>query len=130
MSESGTQRHIMVVDDEPAFRRLVVRMLERGGYRVTHVEDYVAALKLVETDRSIELLLVDVGMPAGTPQGISIAKMSQMRQALLKVVYMTGGDAQQVSEFTDGVPVLQKPFTSDQLLKTVGSVLRGESGPR
>ncbi|HYC63250.1 MAG TPA: response regulator [Reyranellaceae bacterium] len=124
----STMRHILVVDDEPAFRRLVVRMLERGGYRVSHVEEYVGALKLVETDRTIDLLLVDVGMPAGTPQGISIAKMSQMRQALLKIVYMTGGDAQQVTEYADGAPVLQKPFTADQLLKTVASALAGESG--
>lgn len=129
MSERG-QQHIMVVDDEPAFRRLVVRMLERGGYRVTSVEDYVSALQHVETDRTIDLLLVDVGMPAGTPQGISIAKMSQMRQALLKIVYMTGGDAQQIEEYTDGLPVLQKPFTSDELLKTVSSVMRGEAGRR
>jgi len=127
MSERG-QRHILVVDDEPAFRRLVVRMLERGGYRVTAVEDYVTALKHVETDRTIDLLLVDVGMPAGTPQGISIAKMSQMRQAMLKIVYMTGGDAEQVAQFTDGVPVLQKPFAAEQLSKTVESVLRGEAG--
>jgi len=124
----GRQRHIMVVDDEPAFRRLVVRMLERGGYRVTHVEDYVSALKLVETDHTLDLLLLDVGMPAGTPQGISIAKMSQMRQALLRIVYMTGGDAQQVAEYADSAPVLQKPFTAEELLKTVASVLAGERG--
>jgi CheY-like chemotaxis protein len=117
------QAHILIVEDEPAFRRLVVRMVERAGYRVTHAEDYLGALKLVETDRSIALLLIDIGMPAGTPHGIAIAKMSQLRQSQLKVVYMTGGDSEQIAQHTDGAPVLQKPFTADQLATTLKSTL-------
>jgi CheY-like chemotaxis protein len=119
------QQHILVVEDEPAFRRLVVRMLERAAYRVTQAEDYVNALKLVETDRTIGLLLVDVGMPAGTPHGIAIGKMSQLRQSRLKVVYMTGGDSEQIAEHTDGAPVLQKPFTADQLATAIKDALGG-----
>ena len=121
---AGAPPHILVVEDEPAFRRLVVRMLERGGYRVTQAADYVEALRLIETDRSIALLLSDVGMPAGTPHGIAIAKMGQLRQAQLKIVYMTGGDAELMEAHADGAPVLQKPFTADQLIETVGGVLK------
>lgn len=120
---TGAHPHVLVVEDEPAFRRLVVRMLERAAYRVTPAEDYVAALRLVETDHTISLLLIDVGMPVGTPHGISIAKMSQLRQARLKVVYMTGGDAEQIAEHTDGAAVLQKPFPAEQLVAAIKSAL-------
>jgi CheY-like chemotaxis protein len=114
---------ILIVEDEPAFRRLVVRMLERAGYPVVQAEDYVGALRIVETDRTIALMLIDVGMPMGTPHGISIAKMSQLRQSRLKIVYMTGGDALQIAEHTDGAKVLQKPFTSEQLVGAVEAVI-------
>jgi two-component system cell cycle sensor histidine kinase/response regulator CckA len=115
--------HILVVEDDQAFRQLAGRMLERAGFRVTLAADYVDALKKVETDGSIGMLLMDIGMPPGTPHGIAIAKMSQLRQVRLKVVYMTGSDAAEQAQYTEGVPVLQKPFTSEQLIATVRLVL-------
>lgn len=115
--------HILVVEDDAAFRPLVARMLERAGYKVTQAADYREALKFVETEDSIGLLLLDIGMPAGMPHGFAIAKMAQLRQVRLRVVYMTGSDAAQVLQYTDGAPILQKPFTSDQLMTTIRAAL-------
>jgi DNA-binding NtrC family response regulator len=114
-----TKRHILVVEDDRAFRSLVVRMLKRGGYLVSEADGYAAALDAVEHTPAIELLVVDIGMPAGTPHGVAIGKMSRSRRTQLKVVYMTGGDAEAVIGHADGAPVLQKPFTADVLLATI-----------
>ncbi len=111
--------HILVVEDEAVFRQLAVRMLEGAGFIVTQADGFESALDIVERDPSIVLLLMDIGMPAGTPHGISIARMSQMRRAQMKIVYMTGGDAAGVTNYVGDAPVLQKPFAFSLLIKTV-----------
>jgi DNA-binding NtrC family response regulator len=115
--------HILVVEDDDAFRRMVIRLLAKAGYRATHANGFASALKVVEADQTIGLLLIDVGMPAGTPHGIAIANMSRLRHSQLKVIYMTGGDAQQIARHTDNAPVLQKPFSADLLIQTIEKML-------
>lgn len=115
--------HILVVEDDPAYRRLVVRMLKGAGFAVSEADGFVTALDLVEKEASIDLMVMDIGMPAGTPHGISIVKMSRSRRAKLGVVYMTGRDADGMKEYADDAPVLQKPFSADALVQAVREVL-------
>jgi CheY-like chemotaxis protein len=118
-----TDGHVLVVEDEAEFRCVVVQMLTEAGYRVSEADGFEPAIALVERDLSIDLLLTDIGMTPGSPQGILIARMSQYRRVGLKVVYMTGGDATAITGLANGAPVLQKPFARQLLLKTVRSVL-------
>lgn len=122
--------HILVIEDDPAYRRLVVRMLKGAGFAVSEADGFISALDLVERDSSIALLVSDIGMPAGTPHGIAIAQMSRRRSSKLGVVYMTGRDAGEISEHADGAPVLQKPFSAETLVQAVRDVLdRGHAKP-
>jgi DNA-binding NtrC family response regulator len=115
--------HVLVVEDEAAFRCVVVRILTEAGYRVSEADGLEPAIALVERDLSIDLLLTDIGMGPGNPQGISIARMSQYRRIGLKVVYMTGGDAIAISMLANGAQVLQKPFAREVLLKAVQTAM-------
>ena len=54
---------ILVVDDDPSVRSLVVRSLQAAGYRVIHAENGVEALDHARQDAEIDLLLTDVVMP-------------------------------------------------------------------
>jgi CheY-like chemotaxis protein len=69
-----TEAHIVVVEDDPQYRRLVVRMLEAAGYRATATDGFTAALGAIEGAVPVDLLLADVGMPAGSPTGSPSAK--------------------------------------------------------
>src|SRR3954468_9981409 len=96
---------ILVVDDEPAARYSVSKLLSSVGFDVASAPDYLSALQ--ELDKSeCTLLITDVVMPKGV-NGFALARMAQMRQRDLKVLYMTGYDVQ--TEEADGV-VLRKPF--------------------
>ena len=56
---------ILVVDDEPLIRMVVVEVLEELGYTVIEAGDGPSALKILNSNRAIDLLITDVGLPGG-----------------------------------------------------------------
>jgi hypothetical protein len=56
---------IVVVDDNPALRRIVMKQLAELSYRVIPAENAMAALTAFDTAQEIDLLLTDVVMPGG-----------------------------------------------------------------
>ncbi len=123
MSEDRELR-ILVIEDDDAFRRVVVHILQRGRFKVTAVPDFTAAIEIIESDEPIDLLLTDVGMPTGTPHGVSIAQMARSRRPRLKILYMSGSyDAAKIKSVIDGAQFLPKPFLPEQLIRAVEAVL-------
>lgn len=54
---------ILVVDDDSAIRELLAEELQEEGYRVLTVDNARDALKIVETDPSLDLVVLDIRMP-------------------------------------------------------------------
>lgn len=57
------QGHLLVVDDSPINRKLLTRALEAQGHFVTTAEDGLQALERLQTDTSIDIVLLDIQMP-------------------------------------------------------------------
>ena len=55
-----TVAHILVVDDEPDLRDVLRILLEANHYRVTEAANAEQALARVQSDRTIQLVLLDV----------------------------------------------------------------------
>ena len=80
---------ILVVDDDPFIRKLVVDMLEPLGYRLLEAEDAETALKFAEDfEGTIDLLLADIIMPKISGKELAEAFLSKHPKT--KVVYMSG----------------------------------------
>lgn len=60
-----TERTVMIVDDEPTIRMLVAEVLEDQGYIPIEAGEGASALKVLESDARIDLLVTDVGLPGG-----------------------------------------------------------------
>ena len=115
---------ILVIEDDDAFRRVVTTILERQGFKVVAVRDFAAAIAVIESNQPIALLLTDVGLPVGTPHGLSVAQMAKSRRPHLKVLYMSGSyDPEQIGAIIDGASFLAKPFRPEQLIKAVETAL-------
>jgi CheY-like chemotaxis protein len=113
-----------VIEDDPAYCRLVKRMLEAAGYSVATAPDYIEGLAIVEGTEPPDLLLTDVNLPTGTPHGISIGMMAMRKRRELKVVYMTGEhDPKKLAHLTDTAPILRKPFTSGEMVEAIKKAL-------
>jgi two-component system, cell cycle sensor histidine kinase and response regulator CckA len=126
----GTET-ILVVEDEPALRELVVNILELCGYRTFEAETGVAALPVWEKHKDeIDLLLTDMVMPEGM-SGRQLAERLQAEDPELKVVYTSGyspGMAGKDIALLEGFNFLPKPYAPSRLALVVRECLDGKRG--
>ena len=80
---------ILVVDDDEAYRYAVERQLRRGGHETRGFPDWRGVLEILESDESVDALVTDLSLPAGTPNGLSLALMAKRRRPDLRIVLMT-----------------------------------------
>lgn len=123
---TGTET-ILVAEDEPAVRQVVQAALRSKGYRVLEAEHGRAALTVCRSHGGpIHLAVVDLVMPE--LGGRDLVRELALRYPNLKVLYMSGYTDQPV-ELQESPAVrmafLQKPFSSDLLLRTVQDLLDG-----
>jgi two-component system, cell cycle sensor histidine kinase and response regulator CckA len=117
---------ILVAEDSPSIRRLVVHVLGAHGYTVLEAADGVAALRVFEEkDGKIDLLLADAVMPGMGGREL-IEKLRQKNPAL-NVILMSGytDGPEDGSASTCGCSQLAKPFTPIALAAQVRQVLDG-----
>ena len=119
---------VLLVEDEPAVRRLTSRVLERRGYRVLTAAHGREALRLwQEAQGKVQVLVTDIVMPGGLT-GQELATRLQGEAPGLKVILMSGyavdagGRPLQIPE---GQVFMQKPISPRELLETVARALEG-----
>jgi CheY-like chemotaxis protein len=119
----GQGEHVLVVEDEIAVGQSTLRILERGGYRVTLVQEPAAALAALKRG-GIDLAVSDVVMP--DVRGPALIARLREHQPDLQVLYMSGYVGAEVQgEEVD--PLIAKPFTANELLERVAAALDGSS---
>jgi PAS domain S-box-containing protein len=120
----GTER-ILLVEDEPAIRRLTARMLRSLGYAVIEAEDSADALRLSgSAGRPFDLVLTDVTMPG--MGGRELVERMGQGGVRPKVLYMSGNPARAFSalELEDtGMRIAVKPFSRADLARKVREAL-------
>ncbi|WP_412743931.1 PAS domain S-box protein [Krasilnikovia sp. MM14-A1004] len=122
----GNGERVLVVDDDEAVRELMVRILDRNGYKPVPAADPEAALQLA--DESFDLLLTDVLMPQMS--GPELAQRVKARQPDIPVLFVSGyTDGNAGAGRTTGGILLHKPFTSESLLGSVQDALTGTGVP-
>jgi two-component system chemotaxis sensor kinase CheA len=61
--EAATVRRVLLVDDSPFFRNLLVPMLEAAGYAVVAIDNAHEALRLRDDGQSFDVIVSDIDMP-------------------------------------------------------------------
>jgi DNA-binding response OmpR family regulator len=114
---------VLVVEDEPPARDLLVAILEDDGYKVCPVADGPSALEAATTFQP-NLALIDGGLPGMA--GAEVARRLR-QEGNLPIVFVTGADsAQDVHDaFRIGADdYIVKPFDPEELSWRVRAVLR------
>lgn len=119
----GSGRMVLVVEDEPQLRQIVSRMLESHGYRVRTAANALDALRLLETDASVDLLLTDVVMPGIS--GVQLTERATAMRPKLRVLYMSGfpQDLWERGGIDPDAAMIEKPFDAGQLLRKVAETV-------
>jgi CheY-like chemotaxis protein len=123
---------ILLVEDDPAARKLIGRLLEMRGYRVLTAEDGKSALEVHRgSAERIDLLVTDVVMPGMT--GPQLARLMAERRPGLPVLFLSGYPEDALGErgvLTEGTEFLGKPFNSQELARKVEETLRAAAERR
>lgn len=123
-----SNRHILVVDDEPDIRSLVMEILEDEGFSVAVAENAAKARELVESFKP-DLVLLDIWMP--DIDGITLLKEWHEKNILsAPVVMMSGhGNVETAVEATrlGAYDFIEKPLSIAKLLLTIKHALETTS---
>ncbi|WP_261665386.1 Hpt domain-containing protein [Deinococcus sp. Marseille-Q6407] len=117
---------VLLVDDSLSVRRLVSRMLERGGYEVVTAADGQEALDLLQLDTRFDLVISDLEMPRMNGYELLSSLRARPATAALPLVVMTtrAGEKHQRLAFQLGAnDYFSKPVDEALLLRRLGSML-------
>ncbi|MGJ5078731.1 PAS domain-containing protein [Bradyrhizobium sp. HKCCYLS3013] len=122
---SRTGQTILVVDDEPTVRMVVMEVLDECGYAVVEAKDGPTGLAALQSDARIDLLITDVGLPGGM-NGRQLADAARATRPDLKVLFITGYAENAIlssGQLAPGMQVLTKPFDVEALAARVGEMV-------
>lgn len=120
---------VLIIDDDDQVRKTLGKMLEKGGFMVTGVDNGLGALALLR-QHEYRAIICDVQMPfLGGRQFFD--ELSTERPDLARRVLFVTGNAEdpKVRKFLDGTgrPFLSKPVSGDVLVTLVREVAERES---
>jgi PAS domain S-box-containing protein len=125
-AERGTET-VLVVEDEPALRGYLRKVLTAHGY---HVLDAPAGMPALDIARNhggpIQLLLTDTVLPG--MNGAELATKFQSLRPHVPVLLMSGYPERFDLQLTGDIPLMRKPFTAEALLTRIRAIL-DRSGP-
>jgi CheY-like chemotaxis protein len=114
-TKSGRRVKVLLTDDDHDVRRFTAEALAELGYQVVEAASGPSGLQLIEQDRDIALLIVDLAMP-----GMSGPDMIERCRSLrphLPIVVFTG--YAEISEALWGLPVVRKPASAEALAEAI-----------
>jgi len=112
---------VLIVDDEATLRMLISETLDDLGYAVIEASNGEAALRLIDSNTGIDLLVTDIGMP-GALSGVQLAEAAHKSQPDLEILFVTGYAEGRV-HLKPRMHLLNKPFTMEQFAQKVTAIM-------
>ena len=114
---------VLLVEDEPSVREVVAEMLAQTGAKVLQAQDGVEAVEMYRAYGStIDVVLMDLAMPR--MNGFEALQVMREISPTVRVILSTGNaDEAEVIQDDWDVPVLPKPYRSDELRRLLKQVL-------
>lgn len=118
-----TKSNILIVDDDADIRN-VLRLLLQERYMVTEAADGMAAVEYLRTHPDTDLIILDVMMP-GMSGYEACDALREFSNAPVLFLTAKSAQADRISAYSSGGDdFLSKPFSQEELLAKVGSLLR------
>lgn len=120
------RRTVLVTDDEPLIRMLIVDAVEDMGFATLEAADGPQALAVLQSDAAIDLLVTDVGLPNGM-NGRQVADAARALRPDIPVLFVTGYAENTVlggGRLDEGMEIMTKPFDLDALSDRINRMIR------
>jgi PAS domain S-box-containing protein len=116
----ATGETVLVVEDEPVVRGVILEMLGEQGYHTLEAIDGHSGLQMLRANNQIDLLVTDVGLPG--INGRQLADQARETRPDLKILFITGyaESAAMSDDFLQpGMEMITKPFDLDHLSRRI-----------
>jgi PAS domain S-box-containing protein len=116
----GEGEYVLLVEDEPSVRLLIREVLEELDYTCLEANDGQAALPILASDRRLDLMITDVGLPG--LNGRQLAEIARQHRPDLKILFVTGYAEHATVRggfLAPGMDMVTKPFALDALAKKI-----------
>jgi PAS domain S-box-containing protein len=117
----GRGETVLLVEDNPALRRIAVRQLEQLGYQALEAENARAAVALLEARPGIHVLFTDIVMP-GEMDGLELARIARSLWPEMGVILTSGfpgSHAGADGDIVRSMRLLSKPYRKDELARAL-----------
>jgi CheY-like chemotaxis protein len=125
MRNGGTTT-ILLVEDEPLLRVLILDVLVDHGYAVAEAANATEAIEILNGGSDIKLLLTDVRMP-GAIDGIELARRVAHSRPEIKILIMSAWIYPRADAVPPGARFIAKPYLPTALLGEVAALLEQEN---
>ncbi len=122
----GGNETILIIEDDEAVRKMVTRILKRLGYTVLQAGSGQDALKLLEAQDRVDLVITDVVMP--TMSGPDLVTKITEQNPGIPTLYMSGYPDEAIAHhgvIEEGITFLEKAFSPQTLTRLVRQLLDG-----
>lgn len=116
---------ILVAEDDPHAREMIVRICEFQGHRVEEARDGVRALEMYDRLRP-DLVITDLAMPLGSGQQFIQAMRDRGGEETPPIIVVTGYAAALTAEEREAMEaftIIEKPIDVAPLLEALRKVL-------
>ena len=123
---AATGETVLVVEDEPVVRGVILEMLGEQGYRTLEAVDGPSGLRILRANARIDLLVTDVGLPG--MNGRQLADQARETRPDLKILFITGyAESVAISDgfLQPGMEMITKPFDLENLSQRIRSMVSG-----
>jgi PAS domain S-box-containing protein len=110
---------VLVVDDDATVREVTAGFLSDLGHDTVEAADGDAALRVLEDDPSVRLMVADFAMPRMT--GAELSERARAMRPDLPILLVTG--YAELAKLAAGIPVLHKPYRQADLAEQVAMLL-------
>ena len=119
----AAQSKILIVDDDPDIRK-VLRLLLQALYQISEASDGAEAVRMIQEEKDTDLIILDVMMP-GMDGYDTCDALRAYTNAPVLFLTAKSAEADRISAYrSGGDDFLSKPFSQDELLAKVSSLLR------
>ncbi len=114
---------VLVIEDEPLVRLLIVEVLEEMGFSILEAGDGPSGLRILQSPQVIDLLVTDVGLPG--LNGRQVADAARVLRPTLKILFMTGYAEKALARemLAADMQMITKPFAMDVLTRRLQEML-------
>ena len=117
---------ILIVEDDPDVREMIVGMLSDLGYRTLLARTGPEALAILNQEGGVDLMFTDIVMPAGI-SGVDLARAALRSRPDLKILLTSGyaGAELEAQSARRQFPFIAKPYRAPALSRKLKEILAG-----